>query len=122
MTWTYDPHQLSDPNTGPLMQVRFRIGDTLERKQHISDEEIEFCLSSNGGSIGAAAAAAAQHIAVQYSHQASYSSGSWREELNTRAQTFKLMADALRTSSGRKFKPTTIEAFTREQDKASGRL
>lgn len=122
MTWTYDPALLSDVNRGPLMQVRFSIGDTLERKQLINDEEIDYLLSANGGSVAAAAAAAAQHIAMNYAHQASYSSGSWREELTTRAQHFEKMADKLVEKSGRRFKPTVLASFTREQDRASGRL
>lgn len=120
MTFTYSLTELSDADRGPLMQVRFRLGDTNEANQHIQDEEIEYLLMASSGSIGSAAAAAARHIAMRYAHEATFSVGAYREELTMRAQHFRLMASDMlgKSPSG----PLPLARFTREEDKESGRL
>lgn len=121
MTFTYDAAQLGDADRGPLMQVRFKIGDVDEAQQHIQDEEIEYLLSL-GGTVSAVASEAAKHIAMRYGHEASFSSGAYREELSMRAQHFARLAQQFSSSSGAAGGPIALKRYTREQDKASGRL
>lgn len=119
--WSYDPNKLNDPLVGPLYQVRFKLGDVDEATPHIQDEEIEALLLLNGGSISRTTIVAAEHILMRYSQEATYSQGSYREELNNRATLFKqIVADLRKRHSGAR--PTILKRFTREQDRESGRL
>lgn len=119
--FTYDPSQLRDISRGPLMQVRFAIGDTDESQQHVQDEEIENLLILNGGRIGSTAIAAAEHIAMRYAHEVTFSQGSYREELGQRAVLFKQMVERLKKEY-RTSRPVILHRYTREQDKLDGRL
>jgi hypothetical protein len=56
MTWTYS----GDPSTGNKDAVRFQIGDTDTNEQLLQDEEINYVLANEGGSVLQAA-----HFAVQ---------------------------------------------------------
>jgi len=61
MTWTY-----SDPSGSDLDAVRFKIGDTDSTDEQLSDEEINYLLTSTG-SVDRAAIAAARSLLAKYS-------------------------------------------------------
>lgn len=52
MSWTYDAGQI---NTSQLMMARYLIGDTIQAKQQLQDEEIQFSLGQYTTIYGACA-------------------------------------------------------------------
>ena len=62
MSWSYS----GDPGASDLDEVRFLIGDTDTDDQQLSDEEINYLLTSTG-SVQAAALGAARSLWAKYS-------------------------------------------------------
>lgn len=71
MTWTYT----GDPSDSDKDAVRFIIGDTNTGDQLLSDEEIAWLLTENGGKY-AAAVAACEAIAAAFSRKIDLTSAS----------------------------------------------
>lgn len=101
--WSYDPNLLDDPERGPVMRVRFAIGDVQENRQLVQDEEIEHQLALHDNSETAAAIAAVEHISMRFHQEASFSSGEYRVELTRRAEVYEKLKDKLRRQKGGSF-------------------
>jgi hypothetical protein len=66
LTWTYS----GDPAAFPRDAVRFLLRDTDSSDQQLSDEEIAWLLSQNGGNVYKAAVGGARSVSARYSNQA----------------------------------------------------
>lgn len=65
MTWTYNAGQIS---TSQLMMARYLIGDTIQGKQQLQDEEITFSLTQYSTVYGACAEMC-RSLAMRYATQ-----------------------------------------------------
>ncbi|MBF0560722.1 MAG: hypothetical protein HQL37_01650 [Alphaproteobacteria bacterium] len=88
MTWTYDITQLA---TSPMMQVRFRIGDTLSTEPLVQDEEINLAMAQRGSLIGAAAVVA-HAIAARFSRLSDTETGNARLSHSQKAAQYRRLA------------------------------
>lgn len=70
MSWSYS----GDPGASDLDEVRFLIGDTDTDDQQLSDEEINYLLTSTG-SVQAAALGAARSLWAKYSRMVDQKTG-----------------------------------------------
>ena len=70
MSWSYS----GDPGASDLDEVRFLIGDTDTDDQQLSDEEINYLLTSTG-SVQAAALEAARSLWAKYSRMVDQKTG-----------------------------------------------
>lgn len=115
MAWTYS----GNPGTSPRDEVRFLLGDTTNTKQSLTDEEIDYMLTSAGGialtaAIEGAYALSARHSAISATSkkvgdlQLSYSHGDT-------AARFEVLAARLRRRSGPR---TFLPIVSAETDKA----
>lgn len=96
MTWSFDDSDLSN---SPKDQVRLLIGDTDTDDQQLSNESIEFYLSSRGGSVNLAAADACDSIAAKYARQVDTKNGSLSVSASQRAKAYRDLASDLRTQN-----------------------
>lgn len=77
----------------PLYQVRFLIGDTVQRDAQLADEEILFALDQWGSNVYAAGAQACQAMAAKYSREVSVTSpGEIRQEFSDKAKAYAARA------------------------------
>lgn len=117
MSWSYD-----DPSSSSTDAVRFLIGDTDESDPLLSDEEIEYALSTAGGSVYQAAHDACYAIASKMSRMAtSKSVGDLSLSYANRAQAFRDQAERLLELAARRDIPTpwvNPDALKRSSEKA----
>lgn len=99
--WTYDPSDL-DPNTasGRLNIVRFLVGDTDTSNQLVSDEEINFSLSTEGDDVYSSAALVAKSLSAKYASYVDVElDGQLREDYSQLTTQYSNLSDLL-TSEG----------------------
>lgn len=108
MSWTYDPGLLQDDEYGPLMRVRFALGDTNAAGPLLQDEEVQFLLDTHPTE-GMATAVAADRIAANYAHEATYSVGNLRIDSQQRATNFRELAKQFRSEGGAGY-PTALKS------------
>jgi hypothetical protein len=94
VSWTYS----GDPSLNDKDTVRFLIGDTDTDEQQITDEEINFLLTTwaAGRSMYYVAAQAADAIAARYAREASYSADGTSVSLSDVQAKFAELAVRLR--------------------------
>lgn len=107
MTWSYG----NDPSASDRDWVRFRIQDTDENAQLVSDEEIDAELAV--GTKEAAAAVIARVVARRFAKQADLSEGDVSIRYGERAKRWLAIANELEGGlSGVTTPATTANAFT----------
>jgi len=95
--WTYG----GDPSASLRDEVRFRAGLTDKNDQIVSDEEIEFALTTAGDDTVEAAALVCDHVAQIFARRAEAEQlGRRREEYGDRSEKFKQRAYDIRTEGG----------------------
>jgi hypothetical protein len=96
LSFVYDIDALTeDGEDASVSRIRFLLGDTDEATAHVQDEEILYLLSDKNGNERAAASAAAEHVAMRYAHEASFSAGPMRQELGERAERWRSLSAQL---------------------------
>src|SRR5690606_25432890 len=90
VTWTYS----GDPSSTDRDAVRFLIGDTDTDDPQVSDEEIDYLLTSHG-SVNAAALGAARAILARYSRLVDKSVGDLRLSYSQRVSGYKTLVASL---------------------------
>jgi len=91
VTWTYDVTSLG---TNTVAQVRFTIGDTLQKDPQLQDEEIAFALQMRS-SIYGASADCCRAIAAQLARQADSSQGPQRTTYSSKSRAYAARASQL---------------------------
>lgn len=66
----------TDPSASPVCEVRFVVGDTVEKKHFLEDEEIAFLLKRNAGNVGITAIRACEAICARLSRMRDETVGS----------------------------------------------
>lgn len=95
MSFTYDINI-----TNNISEVRFLIQDTVELTANFQDEELQFLLDINGGSVNKAAREAAFRLYVKYSQLSDIEEvGKIRLEYVSRAGAMKDLYDVLLTET-----------------------
>ena len=107
MSWTYEPELLDEPKN----RVRFQIGDTNERDQLVSDEEINLALEMTG-SADAATAAIAKAIAAKLARQSDKWVGDLKILASQKHRAFLTIAEQY----GRKGYPTAGGVYQGDKD------
>lgn len=102
MSFTYDLSVLGDITDAKydLVRARLALGDTVLKYKHLEDEEIEYHLEHNADSFEGALADCADNIAMRYAHEASFSVGDHRKELDARADRWSKLAELFRGRAG----------------------
>ena len=113
MAWSYDPTTLSSSSKD---QVRFKLGDTVEEEALLQDEEIEFLLAQNNGSVIQATIAACMSIISILSGVTDFRIGPYSESQGNRLKAYQalyqtLLAQASRLNSPIAKDPTTTSVF-----------
>lgn len=88
MTWTYDPSQIG---TVTLYQIRWLIGDTIQKDPQFQDEELQWAMTQRT-SIYGVAADACRAIASRMSREADSSQSNFRTGYSERARSYRAMA------------------------------
>lgn len=96
MSWTYS----GDPSTTEMDWVRFRIGDTIEEDQQLSNEEILALITEYGNKI-TAASQAAKRIAAWYARRVDVGDDR-SESLSQRQAHYKALADEIAIEAGQR--------------------
>lgn len=91
MTWSYDVTQLE---TDQMMQVRLRVGDTVQDAPLVENEEINLALSQRN-SIPGASAMVARIISARYSRMADTTTGNVKILHSQKAAAYDRLADSL---------------------------
>lgn len=91
MAWTYNP-ALSTAKD----RVRLLIGDTDQADGLLSDEEISFLLSSNGGDENLAGAEACEALAAKFARQVDTKNGALSVAASQRYRAYAQRASILR--------------------------
>lgn len=89
--WTYDPSLATAKD-----EVRLLIGDTIESRPLLEDEEIWYLLEIAGNNVKRAAAEACERIAAKLSADPNFAVGSWREDRSVIVSRFRELASKLR--------------------------
>lgn len=102
MSFSYSLSALSNPEhtDHELAQLRLALGDTVEAHKHLDDEEILFLRSKNPTSMDATIASCAEMIAMRYAHEASFSVGDAKYDLDKRAERWNTLAESYRNRGG----------------------
>ena len=94
MTWSYDSVELSTS----LAQVRLLIGDTDEATAQLSDEEIQFHISTSAG-VHYAAARCCRSLAAKYGRQVDKSVGQFSLAASQKVKSYLLLAATLESQA-----------------------
>jgi len=84
-----------NPASSQKDEVRFLLGDTFKDKALMLDEEINYLISSEGGSLQAAIAGALQ-LAARFSKQADEKVGKISKNYSQRSSAYLKLVDELR--------------------------
>ena len=95
MTWTYT----NNPAAVPIDNIRLLIGDTISTDPLFSNEELQWFIDDNPGSIYFAAASAADSLAGKYSRMVDKSIGRTSISYGQKAKQFATLAAKLRSKS-----------------------
>lgn len=105
----------------PLDQLRFEVGDVIVARPLLSNEELDYLLTtygSTGDGFLDSCAHAAEKIANRISGDPNFQRGSWRMDRNAVVQNYLDMAEAFRARRG--LGPVIIEptigTSTRKRD------
>lgn len=90
MAWSYEPTELS---TTPLYQVRFKLGDTNDADQQLSDEEL-LQLLAESGSVEGAVRRAALVLATKYARHSDKWVGDLKILYSQRARAYRELAES----------------------------
>jgi hypothetical protein len=88
MTWTYSGY----PDSDPLDEVRFRVGDTDTTDQLVTDEEIRYFLVRQQQSVGVAAANVARHLAAKFARRVDKATGTLKLSLSQKSKAYRQLA------------------------------
>jgi hypothetical protein len=88
MAWTYNAADIANST---LFQIRWLIGDTLQKDPQFQDEELTWAMTQRT-SIYGVAADACRAIAARLSREADSSQGNFRTAYSERARNYRAMA------------------------------
>lgn len=113
MAWTYDPSKLE---TDVVMQVRFKIGDTVETAPMLQDEEITFALSiANQDVIKASYLSVCSILSKESLGALDFTLGPYKESHGARVEALKALKDTYEKQTAFGYpmsnKPTTSDIF-----------
>ena len=115
MTWTYS----GDPTFSKKDEVRFLLGDTNSDSQRVSDEEIEYTLTSAGNNAYSAAARCARSLAALYATKVDKAVGDLNISWSQLAQNFASLAAQLEGQVARRSSPRLYAGGISVSDKDS---
>lgn len=85
-----------DPSSNTIDAVRFRIGDTDEEAEEVTDVEIQFLLDLNGDDTGRAALQAVRSLAAKYAKKRDRSVGPIAISYDGQFQRWLQLAESLK--------------------------
>ena len=91
MTFSYS----GDPSKSDVDNVRFSLGDTIEKDNVLSNEEIKFLLNQVDGNIVSATIEGCRKIKAHYAHLCDETVGRVRNTWSQKYKHFELLLDAL---------------------------
>lgn len=86
-------------SSGPIGQVRFTIGDTVEATSRITDEDIAYLLEQTGGSVAQASRLAVESIIATLSNLCDQSVGSVSKSFSQQRDGWKQTLALLKSRS-----------------------
>ena len=92
MSFTYENAPLTVPND----EVRFLLGDTVEEKYLVEDQEIEYALDKDNDNAHRAAARLADSLSAKFAREAIVRTGSITTSYGSIAKQFAQLANRLR--------------------------